>query len=97
MESNGKEMTQTIYSGSAPMNGNDLHPLSATIDVESQCRDQRTRVLEFHKPEENYNFLVDNHTYALAMSIQKKGSKVPPLSPLIHIYRLKGVTWANGP
>ena len=45
-----KKKTPTIYSGSAPKNGNDLRPLNAIINIESQSRDQRTRVLEFHKP-----------------------------------------------
>ena len=45
-----KKKTPRIYSGLAPKNGNDLRPLSAIINIESQSHDQRTRVLEFHKP-----------------------------------------------
>ena len=81
MESNGKEMTQMIYSGSAPMNGNDLGPLSSIIDVESKSRDQRTRVLEFHQPWENYNKMMDNHLYTRSMSLLKNRFKSPFLDP----------------
>ena len=64
-----KKKTPRIYSGSAPKNGNDLRPLSAIINIESQSRDQRTRVLEFHKPWENYNKMMDNCTIALSFSL----------------------------
>ena len=45
-----KEKTPRNYSCSAPVIGNDLRPLSDIVNIESQSRDQRTRVLEFHKP-----------------------------------------------
>ena len=69
MESNGKGLTQMIYSGSAPINGNDLHPLSVIIKIESQSSDQRTRILEFHQPWKKYNKTVDNCTIALSFSL----------------------------
>ena len=70
------------------MNGNDLRPLSAIINIESQCRDQRTRVLEFHKPWENYNEMMDNRTIgSLSLNIQEKDSKIKsPLLELFHAY-----------
>ena len=64
-----KKKTPRIYSGSAPKNGNDLRPLSAIINIESQSRDQRTRVLEFHKPWKKYNKTMDNCTIALSFSL----------------------------
>ena len=65
----GKKQTPRIYSGSAPKNGNDLRPLSDLVIIESQSRDQRTRVLEFHKPWKKYNKTMVNCTISLSFSL----------------------------
>ena len=83
-----EKKTPSIYSGLAAKDGNDLHPLSAIIKIESQSSDQRTRVLEFHKPWKKYNEMMDNCTIALFLSLssQKDSGIKSPFLELFHAY-----------
>ena len=83
-----KKKTPTIYSGSAPKNGNDLRPLSAIINIESQSPDQRTRVLEFQQLSENYNKTMDNRTICSLSRYSGKRfqDQKSPLLELFHAY-----------